>query len=116
MNLRHGDIELVEKLLHIDHEGVVCVITFAPRALPALIDDRALYRGLTSVLTTAKECETVRFVLTGHTHMPSSWLGLLALPIRLGLSVSVFNPSAHVREILHSTRLESVLAIESSRA
>lgn len=106
---------LVNKLLRISHEGVVCVIEFTRCPLPALIDDQALCQELTSVLK-ASECESVRFVLTGQTLLPSCWLGLLALPIRLGLSVSVVNPSAHVRESLRSTRLARLMVIDPSEA
>lgn len=113
MNNHSHHTSLIKKLLRIDQEGVVCVIEFKRCPLPAMIDDQVLCRELTSVLK-ASQCESVRFVLTGQNYLPSCWLGLLALPIRLGLSVSVVNPSAHVRESLHSTRLERLMVIEPS--
>ena len=56
-------------------------------------------------------CRTVRFDVDGIPFMASGVIGLLVSFGKRGTKVQMHNPSPHVRDVLHTTKLDKIIEV-----
>lgn len=56
-------------------------------------------------------CHTLAFDLTGVRLLPSGLLGLLTSILKLKVAVHLYNPSADIRDVLETTKLNTLMEV-----
>jgi anti-sigma B factor antagonist len=98
------------EFLNVYQTGKLTVVSFV-RA--ELLDQVVVSECRDEIAALIREhhCEVLAFDLTGVKLVPSGMLGMLTTLSRLGVEVYLYNPSDEIREVLHITRLDTVLQI-----
>lgn len=71
----------------------------------------AVCRAEILALINQVECEVLAFDLTGVTLLPSGLLGLLTSITKQDVAVHLYNPSEDIKEVLETTKLNTIMEV-----
>ena len=97
-------------LLEVYEAGPLTVVGFGGREI---LDEVSVANCRQELLKLVEEhdCRELAFDLTGVKLIPSGLLGVLASFRQQGVGVRLYNPSEDVRDVLSTTKLDSVMQV-----
>lgn len=99
-----------DPILQVYTKGPTTVVGFGGKDILADVNVVTCREELMELIRN-EDCKVLGFDLTGVRLIPSGLLGLLASIRNHGVEVHLYNPSADVREVLSTTRLDTLMPI-----
>jgi anti-sigma B factor antagonist len=99
-----------QPILEVYQAGPTTVVGFGGRDVFDEINIAAC-RGELLELIAREDCQALAVDLTGVKLLPSGLLGVLTSIYKRGVAVHVYNPSDDVKEVLETTRLNTMIQV-----
>lgn len=97
-------------VLEVYEAGPLTVVGFGGREIIHDINVAPLHDDFNRLIE-ENSCEQLAVDLTGVKFIPSGMLGLLTSLHRKGIKIEIYNPSDDVRDVLKTTRLDTMFEL-----